>query len=187
MAQLGDSPSPDGEGEEWPSDFSDFDSFVQWRVDVLQRMQQFLPMAIITVANRASTKQSGRIHQWLALLLLCSRRYLGDVFFSGLSTILLRGIEHDNPGVRVLTWGLWDSIRQGEVASGRWVTFSASLRDRCTQALDALAIAIDDKEVNIPNEATLLSQTRAVLGIGTVLAEDLHLLLRAPGGDSFVE
>ena len=87
----------------------------------------------------------------------------------------------------MLTWGLWDSIRQGEVASGRWVTLSASLRDRCTQALDALAIAIDDKEVNIPNEATLLSQTRAVLGIGTVLAEDLHLLLRAPGGDSFVE
>ncbi len=185
MAQLTRRTCPEDEEEEkeggiWPSNVADVENFVQWRVDVLQRMRQFLPVAVVTVSRGASARQSSRLQQWLALLLLSSRRYLGDMLFSDLSTVLLGGLEHENPGVRVLTWGLWGAVRQGEVASGNWAMLSANLRERCTHALHALAVTIDG-ETRVPNEATLVTQTRAVLGIGAVLAEDFRLLVRAPG------
>lgn len=165
-----------------PPEFESKEAFMQWRVDLLQRIQKHLPVAFTTAFEACSGKHCARLQHWLALLLFSCRRFLGNYVFVDFTCTFLRGLQHEAPIVRLRTRSLWAALRDLLRDQGQWPSISSLLMEKCVQVLRALG----DYSVGSTaggNERVLLMHLHSALSLGQALGSDLRLTLRAAGPD----
>lgn len=165
-----------------PAEFDSRAVFVQWRVDLLQRIQKHLPVAFTTAFESCSIRHCSHLQHWLALLLLSCRRFLGNFVFVDFLCNFLRGLQHRSPPVRQRTRELWHALGSQLRESGLWPVISSLLMDKSVQILRVLGPS-GSSGADGASERLLLLHLESAISLGEALGTDLKLTLRASGPD----
>ena len=111
---------------------------VQWRVDVLQRLQELLPRVYYSVFRSLSPIRKSKVLRCLCKLIKQARVFLGDKVSAEMHCLLLTSVEDDHLVVSRCSLHCWENLQAQEMQRGSWVAVREYL---CTEVRKSIGAA----------------------------------------------